>query len=202
MTTLDRFRSQRRDTQDHFERGVYGTWTAVDGAGAMLSVRGTGTLDEELPILNFGYSFRIDTDSNAEVFMLSLGSDVNDKVALPTIPRDKQHQWGENQGGVQHPTDPARRLEYNGTETWLKDGNYKLGNNKEVEVIVAGGAVTINVGATGSINFTGDLNIAAPNINFDSATLTHNGTNVGDTHVHSQGNDSNGDGEVDTDPPH
>lgn len=202
MTDFDKFTSRTRDTQDHVERGVYGTWTAVAGAGAMLSVKGTGTVDEEVPIVNFGYSFRLPKDTNAEVVMLSLGSDVNDKVAMPTLPRDKQHQWGESQGGVQHPMDPSRRLEYNGAETWLKDGNYKLGNNKEVEVIVGGGAVTINIAGTGNINFTGALDIAAPDINFTSSTLTHNGVNVGDTHVHSQGNDSDGDGEVDTDPPH
>lgn len=192
MTDFDRFRSRTRDTQDHVERGVYGTWTAVDGAGAMLSVRGTGTLDEEVPIVNFGYSFRLPKDSNAEVVMLSLGSDVNDKVAMPTLPRDKQHQWGESQGGVQHPTDPSRRLEYNDDETWLKDGNYKLGNNREVEVIVGGGNITVNIAGNTAVNITGtasvttsgDYSVSAPNIQFTSGTLTHNGKNIGDDHVH------------------
>jgi hypothetical protein len=116
--------------------------------------------------------------------MMSLGSDVDAKVAIPTLPRDIQHQWAEGTGGVQSPTDPERRLEYNDNETWLKDGNYKLGNNKEVEVTVDGGTVTINITGGANINSSGDMVISAPSVEITSAALTHNGTNVGDTHVH------------------
>lgn len=188
MTDFTRYKSRTRDIQDYVERGVYGSWTEVPGAGAMLSVRGTGTLDEEVPIMHFGYSFRLPDNSNAEVVMLSLGSDVNDKVALPTLPRDRQHPWGVGQGGVQHPTDPSRRLEYNGDETWLKDGNYKLGNNKEVEVIVAGGAVTINIGPDATINvpnltINSDVAIQGT-LDVNGSSVQHNGINIGDTHTH------------------
>lgn len=188
MTDFTRYKSRTRDIQDYVERGVYGEWEAVPGAGAMMSVRGTGTVDAEVPIFNLGYSFRLPNNANAEVVMLSLGSDVNDKVALPSLPRAVQHQWGEGEGGIQHPTNPDRRLEYNTTETWLKDGNYKLGDNKEVEVVVAGGQVTINV--------TPGVVINAPNMTINADTtingtlavngpsMTHNGTNVGDTHRH------------------
>lgn len=188
MTDFTRYRSRTRDIQDQVERGVYGTWAEVPGAGSMMSVRGTGTVDEEVPIMNFGYSFRLPADSDAEVVMLSLGSDVNDKVALPTLPRNLQHPWAEGQGGVQHPTDPSRRLEYNADETWLKDGNYKLGNNREVEVIVNGGNVTINIGPDATINapnltLNTDLTVNGT-VDFKGASVQHNGTNIGDDHRH------------------
>ena len=65
---------------------------------------------------------------------------------------------------------------------------------------------------TGSvkISLTDDrVNINAPDINLTasgavaitSATLTHNGINVGDTHVHPQAADSRGDRQQDTNPP-
>lgn len=191
MTTSPQ--SHMRDTQDNVQRGVWGGRQDVAGAGSMMTVRGTGTTDFQVPIVNVGYSFNLgEGDFNAEVVMLSLGSDVNDKVAFPVLPRDLQYQWPSGTGGVQHPTDPERRLEYNGEETWLKDGEYKLGNNKEVSVTVAGGQVTINVDGNAAIEASGDMQLtaagsmtlSATDVDVRSSTLTHNGTNVGDDHTH------------------
>lgn len=187
------YRERSRDINDLFRRGVWGERLYTDGAGSVISVRGTDSLDEDAPVLNMGYSFNLPARSNSEVFLLSQGSDTNQKFALLTIPRDLQHQWGEGEGGVQHPTDPDRRLEFNADETWLKDGDYVLGNDKELSISISGGVATIRL--------NGDLEIAADNINFTSGGLTHNGTNIGDTHVHEQGSDSDGDGEQDTDGP-
>ena len=53
-----------------------------------------------------------------------------------------------------------------------------------------------------NINTSGDCNInAGGNFQIVSSGMTHNGTRVGDTHVHEQGNDSAGNAEVDTEPP-
>jgi phage baseplate assembly protein gpV len=189
MSDFTRYPSSLRDTQDYVERGVWGGSEDVPGAGQMMRVRGTGTEDLEVPILSFGYSFNLGGgDANAEVVMFSLGSDVNDKVALPCIPRDQAFQWPAGTGGVQHPQNPERRLEYNADETWLKDGNYKLGDNKEVEVVVNGGAVTINIRPDAEIvvpnlKVTGNLEVEG-NFAATGGTFTHNGTNVGDTHTH------------------
>lgn len=185
MTDYTSPQGRTRDIQDGTERGLWGKLTYEPGSGAHMTVRGTGTIDEEVPFLNTGYGFNLDDDSNAEVVMLALGSDPNDKVAIATIARDLQHPWAPGQGGVQSPTDPSRRLEFNGDETWLKDGSYKLGNNKEVSVTVNGGQITINVTGQTAINSSGDVVIAAPNVEITSGTLTHNGTNIGETHRHS-----------------
>jgi hypothetical protein len=47
----------------------------------------------------------------------------------------------------------------------------------------------------------GSITLTATNVAINSETLTHNGTNVGDTHVHAQGQDSAGNSQQDTDPP-
>jgi hypothetical protein len=201
MTDFTNFRSGQRDRQDATERGQWGERVNVDGAGSVMSVRGTGTVDEEVPIFNLGYSFNLSKDYNAEVIMLSLGGDVNNKIALPQLPRDKQHQWAENTGGIQHPTDASRRVEMNEDETFLRDGKFVVGSNREVTITVDGSNVTINVAGGGDLTFGGPLKITADDIDFVSGTLTHNGINVGDTHVHSQGSDSGGDTEVNTNGP-
>lgn len=176
MTDFTGFRSRTRDNQDGVERGVWGKREDVDGAGSIMSVRGTGTVDEEVPIANFGYGFNIEDDSNAEVTMLALGNDVNNKMAMPHLPKDKQHPWKKGTGGIQHPTDPNRRVEFNGDETFLRDGTFIIGTNRELKITVDGSNVTIETG--------GDLKLKAANVAIESSTLKHNGKNIGDTHVH------------------
>lgn len=184
MTGFSRPRSRNRDVQDYVVRGVWGGLEYVPNAGASMSVRGTGTLDEEVPLLNLGYSFNLPVDSDAEMVMLALGSDVNDKVVLATIPRSAQHPWGEGEGGIQHPTDPSRRIEFNANETYLSDGSYVLGANREVSISVSAGVVNITVAGNTTVVSTGQLTLQAPSVEITSATLTHNGTNIGDTHTH------------------
>lgn len=46
-----------------------------------------------------------------------------------------------------------------------------------------------------------NLNVVANDVNFDSSTLTHNGVNIGETHVHAQGNDSANDSQQDSEVP-
>jgi hypothetical protein len=177
-----------RDIQDGTKRGLWGAVTYESGAGAHMTVRGTGTtVDSEVPLMNTGYGFNLATDSNAEVVMLALGSDPNDKVAFATIPKDMQHPWGAGQGGVQHPSDPSRRIEFNGAETWLKDGSYVLGHDREVSITVSGSSVTINMAGAATLNCAGALTLAAATVEITSGALTHNGVNIGDSHVHPHG---------------
>lgn len=180
-----RQRSRVNDLQDQIGRGVYGKWTAVDGAGSVMSVRGTGTLlDEEVPVVNFGYGFRLADNADADVFMLAVGADVNDKVAMPTIPRNLQHPWGVGQGGVQHPTDPNRRLEFNQNETWLKDGAFRIGNGGEVSISVSSGIVSITLNGGADLQINGNVRING-DLEATGGVFEHNGKNVGATHRHS-----------------
>lgn len=152
-------RERPRDVQDYIERHVWGSLEYVAGAGSILRTRGTGTEDEEMPVINTGYGFHLPKDSNAEVITFSLGSDTNMKFALPTIPHDKQRQWAEGTGGVQHPTNPERFLEFNEKRVYLKDGAYAFGEDGVLEI--EGGKVTIR----GDVTVTGDLNVNG-NVNF------------------------------------
>ena len=63
----------------------------------------------------------------------------------------------------------------------------------------------INITSEGNLNLIvdGNFTAAAESFAFTSTGLmTHNGENIGDTHIHSQANDSNGDSEADTGFPH
>lgn len=170
MSDFNRFSDRNRDQQDGYERGIWGTLEYVDGAGAVMRVRGTGdTLDEEAPVFNTGYGFNLPQNFNTEVLLFSLNSDTNQKYAFPTIPRDQQRQWPENTGGIQHPANKEKFVELNDDEIWLRDGVFKVGNNKEVTINVSGGNVEISCG--------GEINLV-------SSRLTHNGRDIGDTHRH------------------
>lgn len=177
MTSWNAFSDRNRDQQDGFERGVWGEVEYVDGAGAVMRIRGTGTEDEEAPILNTGFGFNLPKDSNAEVFMVSHGSDTNQKYVIPTIPRDKQRKWAEGAGGIQHPTNGDRAFEINNTDTWLKDGTFIIGDARGIKLTVNGSSGTLEFGGGLTLNCVGACDI-------NSTTLTHNGKNIGDTHTH------------------
>ncbi len=191
MTSFTRYGSEVRDNQDGTERGVVGvtenvTDAAGNAAGRIMSVRGTGTVDLELPIFNFGYGFTLPTDSDAEVLMLSLGNDVNDKVAVPQLARTAQRQWPENTGGVQHPTDPARYVEFNAEETHLSDGTFVIGAAREVTITVDGTNVTISTAGNATVTASGDMTLAAGGAMAltSNGVLTHNGADISNTHTH------------------
>ena len=140
MTTFER--SRNRDIQDGCERGCYGKLEYVKGAGAIVRVDGTDTQDEEAAVLNIGgVSFNLPEGTDTEVILLSGGSDTNLKFAVMTIPRDKQREWKEGTGGVQHPTDGSFALEFNGKRAHLTQAKFAIGGGGELEVV--GGTVYI-----------------------------------------------------------
>jgi hypothetical protein len=140
MTTFESFPSRNRDVQDGIERMVFGKLTHL-GTGTVATLRGNGTQDEEVVVVNIGQGMNFAENTNTEVLVFASGSDTNMKFAMLTIPRDKQRPWKEGTGGVQHPTDPDRALEFNDKRTHLTDGNYAVGENGTLEV--RGGTVYI-----------------------------------------------------------
>lgn len=168
MTTFNHFTDRNRDMQDGIERHVYGAQEYTD-AGAILRVRGTGTVDEEAVVLTQGYSFNLPQDYNTEVFLLAGGSDTTLKYALMSIPRDKQRRWGEGMGGIQHPTDPDNAIQFEDGLAWVTANKLLFGPNKEVTLSLSGGKL--------SIEFNGVVEVV-------SNELKHNNINVGSTHTH------------------
>lgn len=152
MTTENRFPSAKRDQQDGIERHVWGSQEASN-TGAIIKVRGTGTEDREAVVINGGYSFHLPENSNTEVLLLASSADTNLKYAMLTIPRNKQHAWGEGEGGVQNPTDASKRVEFNAKRTHLTEDNAAIGSGGAIEVI--GNTIYIR----GNLSISGDLNV-------------------------------------------
>lgn len=92
-------------------------------------------------------------------------------------------QQGRESNGIGMADDPANRI-----LKGLNPGEVAVGN--------------YTTGAYIMFDEQGACKIVADNIEFTSSTFVHNGINVGDTHVHSQGNDSGGSAEQDTEGPH
>lgn len=159
MTTYNTFSERNRDNQDGIERHVWGKKEYVKGAGSILKVKGTGTEDQEVVVVNVGYSFNVPENYNTEVLALSDGSDTNQKYGFPNLPRDKQREWKENTGGVQNPLDPDKALEFNPKRAHIREGNVALGVGGIVEV--DGDTVYIrgNLVISGDLSIGGNLNV-------------------------------------------
>lgn len=185
MTTTKTYDERNRDIQDGFERHVFKDIEYTE-TGAIVSVQGSGTMDEEVPVINTGYGFTPEADTELEVFLHGDGSDASNKFAAMSLPRNKQRKWPKGAGGVQHPFNADKFVQFDDDSIWLKDGKFTLGNNRELTITVANGTVTISTG--------NEVDIRCPK-------LMHNGVNIGDSHVHPQQADSDGDTEADTDPP-
>lgn len=191
MTSFNRFTDRNRDQQDGYERGLWGELEYVQGAGAIMKIRGTGvedgTLDEEVPLVNLGYAFNVSKDYDTEVVMFSLGSDTNQKYAMPTLPRDKQRQWPVGTGGIQHPTNPEKFVQLDDDSIWLRDGVFHVGNDKDVTITVSGGRATIEVNeflvVAPTIGLEGDV-VVKGNLAITDGEITHNGVNIGAEHLH------------------
>lgn len=126
MTTNKNFTERNRDAQDNNERHVYSKMRYLK-EGALVTVNGTGTTDQEAVVINTGYGMQYKADENSEVILLSLGSDRSQKFAMIAIPRNKQRQWKEEAGGVQSPVDPTKALEFNPKRTWATEENFAVG---------------------------------------------------------------------------
>jgi hypothetical protein len=133
MTYLT-FRARSKDMQDGWERHIWGKQEYIDG-GSIIKVAGTDSGDEEVAVLNIGgVSFNLPKDSDTEVFLLSSSSDTTLKMAILTIPRDKQRRWPEGEGGIQHPTDPEVSLHFSDKLTQVTKNKFAVGQKGEFEV--------------------------------------------------------------------
>ena len=179
-------RERSRDLDEMLRRTIWGELRYESGSGGYIQVRGTDYNDEDVPVLNLGYGFNLGTNANAEVITLAMNSDTNQKMALLTLPRDQQRQWPAGTGGFQHPGNPNMFIQFDDDGAVLD---------------VAGTTITVAADGAVTIQTAGNVVIAGDNVDIQSNTLTHNGTNIGETHIHPQGNDSDGNNEQDTGPP-
>lgn len=135
MTTMQGYRERTRDIQDGTERHVWGKLEYVKGAGSIIKVRGTDTEDQEAAVLNVGgVSFKVKEKFNTEVMLLASSSDTTLKMALLTIPKDKQRRWMEGHGGVQHPTDDTFALDFSDDLAHITKNKFAVGEKGEFEI--------------------------------------------------------------------
>jgi hypothetical protein len=134
MTYLS-YNGRSKDIQDHFERHIYGELEYIESAGAILKVNGTDSKDEEVALLNIGgVAYKLPKDTDAEIFVMSSSSDTTLKMAILTIPRDKQRRWPEGEGGIQHPTDPEVSLHFSDKLTHVTKNKFAVGEKGEFEI--------------------------------------------------------------------
>lgn len=193
MTTYNNFSDRNRDIQDGAERHVWGKLEYENGSGAYMTLRGTGTTEYDVGVINVGYGFNLPENFNTEVMVFSDGSDTNQKHGFPTLPRDKQRQWKENTGGIQNPLDSNKVLEFNPDRAFLREANAVIGNGGVFEIvgntviirgnlrvegsIICGGSVSAKGGiySEGDGIFNGDLStshLRSPHSSDDNATTS------------------------------
>jgi hypothetical protein len=135
MTSFTRYRERSRDINDGTERHVWGKQKYIKKSGSIIKVRGTDTEDQEAAVLVIGgVSFNVKEKFNTEVMLLASSSDTTLKMALLTIPKDKQRRWEEGHGGVQHPTDDTFALDFSDDLAHLTKNKFAVGEKGEFEV--------------------------------------------------------------------
>lgn len=135
MSTFNRFADRNRDQQDGIERHIFAKIEKIDKAGHIIKVKGNGTEDEEAVFLNIlGLGFSWPDDTEAEVHLLSMGSDTNAKFAIVTIPRDKERKWPKKANGLQKWDDPQKFLQFGEKRIHLSDKNIALGDKAQIEI--------------------------------------------------------------------
>jgi hypothetical protein len=153
---METFAGRNRDMQDTFERHVFSELEFTD-TGVVIRVKGNGTEDEAI-VLNLGYGFNLPKDSDTEVILATSGSDTGLKLALVSIPRNKQRKWKENAGGIQNPTDPEKAVELNEKRVHSTDDNFAVGKGGTLEVISGTVYVRGDIRCSGTVyasNFKG-----------------------------------------------
>jgi hypothetical protein len=132
--TVPHYRDRSHDVTDGIERHVFSEQEYLKEAGSIVKVKGTDSEDQEAPVLVGSVSFNLKKDHNTEVFLLASSSDTTLKMAVMTIPKDKQRRWEEGSGGVQHPTDAEFALDFSDKLAHLTKNKFAVGEKGEFEV--------------------------------------------------------------------
>ena len=87
-------------------------------------------------VLNIGgVSFNVKEKFNTEVMLLASSSDTTLKMALLTIPKDKQRRWEEGHGGVQHPTDDTFALDFSDSLAHLTKNKFAVQRKIQIKAV-------------------------------------------------------------------
>ncbi|MCB5201718.1 phage baseplate assembly protein V [Neorhizobium sp. T786] len=111
-------------------------------------------------------------EEGEQVILASQSGDLSQAVILGAV------ATGETQAGTKGNTHVIKYPDGTTVEYDHEAKSYKMD-------VAEGGAFSLNIGGGASITGSGDgLKIKAGSIELESATLTHNGKNIGDDHTH------------------
>lgn len=104
-------------------------------------------------------------------------------------------QQGQESNGIGMADDPKTRPLKD-----LKEGESALVNHVTGDYVYLKENGDLKAIVSGNVEITasGNATLIATSVEITSTTLAHNGTNIGNNHIHPQGNDSDGDTEQDT----
>lgn len=160
MTSYNGYPGRNRDMQDMLERHVYVDMEYVPNAGSVVKVKGTGTEDQEVPVIATGFGFRAPKDTDLEVLVVGGGSDTNLKFAMLQLPADKQREWAEGRSGVQNALDPTHAIEFRDGRAHITKGTFTVGDGSIFEVTPTGVIIRGNLAVSGVI--TSSERVVAP----------------------------------------
>lgn len=160
--------------------------------GAFRSARVKGLGKESTVYVVYPYGLTANAPVGALCVSWQVSGEESNRVAIADDPQNRPKDLKPGEVVVSnHLTGSEVRFSENGdiSITTSTDANISAAN--------------VNVTTAGDVNITaaGDMALEATNIEI-TGSLTNNGTNIGNTHIHSQGADSDGDSEVDTGGPH
>ena len=129
-------------------------------------------------LIVFPYGIHANVPPDALALMFSVQGDATNRAAIAWTPK-KRPVLKSGEVAFYHPLIPDLiiKLQENG-EMLVKSGVKVFVDAPDAEF-------------SGNVTIEGDLNV-------NGANVLHNGTNIGETHIHSQANDSDGDVEADT----
>lgn len=168
MSTRNGYAGRNRDMQDGIERHTHQELTYEDGAGAIVKVKGNGTVDTDVYVLRIGGVWlHLPKGMNADVFLLAGGADTNQKHALTDIPRDKHRKTVAGTSGMQHPSNPDISVELSDEGVRVTGENFAVGKTGVLEV--KDGKVYVR----GDLTVSGAVNagsVLTPTVNATSVT--------------------------------
>lgn len=139
------------------ERHIYDDVEYVEGAGSVVKIKGTGTQDEEVPVINTGYGATLEKGADAEVLVIGGSSDTNLKMAFVQIPAGKQRKWPQGRSGIQNAADATHALEFSDGKLTLTKGTFQVGEGGTIEVRDGQIYIRGNATITGALTVNGGV---------------------------------------------
>lgn len=138
-------------------------------------------------LIVFPYGHHANVPPDALALMFAIEGDATNRAAIAWTPKLRP-VLKSGEVAFYHPLLPNLiiKLQENG-EMLVKSGVKVLVDAPEAEF-------------SGNVTIAGDLDVVGSTT--IAGTVENNGVNIGETHIHSQGADSNGDSEADTGVPH